>query len=91
MKKLKPSHREKKRYLLISGKGAEKEKIEKSILDYVGILGFAKASPQIVKKNKNKMILAVNRGELDKIKAGFLMSGEDIRVQKVSGSIKKLK
>lgn len=87
MKSLKPSHRERKRYLLIEK--ADRQEIEKAILDYIGILGYAKASPRIIKQEKNKMILAINRKELDKIKAAFLFC--DIKVKKVSGSLKKLR
>jgi RNase P/RNase MRP subunit POP5 len=89
MKSLKPSHREKKRYLLLEGNTDEKT-IEKTILDYIGILGYAKASPKIVKKGK-KAILAINRKELDKVRAAFLLSGKKIKIVKVSGSLKKLK
>lgn len=88
MKKLKPSHREKKRYLLLEGEISEKN-IEKAILDYIGVLGYAKASPKIIKA-ESKVILAINRKELDKIRAAFLLAGK-IKVLKVSGSLKKLK
>ncbi len=91
MKHLKPSHREKKRYLLLEGKDADKKKIDESILEYVGILGYAKAFPKIVAKSENKVILAVNRKELDKIRASFLLSEKEIKILKVSGSLKKLK
>lgn len=91
MKSLKPSHREKKRYMLIEGRDASKEIIEKTILDYIGILGFAKACPQIVKRSKNKLILAVNRSEISKVRASFLLSGKRLQIKKISGSLKKLK
>ena len=91
MKSLKPSHREKKRYLLLWGKDTSKENIERAILDYIGVLGFAKASPQIVKKTAKGLVLAINRKELDKIRASFLMSGKDIQVKKVSGAIVNVK
>ena len=91
MKSLKPSHKENKRYLLIEGKNASKEKIEKSILEYTGILGFAKTSPQVIKKTARGLILAINRKELDKIRASFLMSGKKLEIKKVSGSLKGLK
>ena len=91
MKKLKPSHREKKRYLLIEGKDATKEKIEKAILDYIGILGFAKASPQIIKKTGNKLVLAINRGSLNEVRASVLMSRKKLKIIKVSGSLKNVK
>ena len=91
MKSLKPSHREKKRYLSVEGKDANKKEIEKVILDYIGILGFAKASPQIVKKTTKGLILAVNRGEIDKIRAAFLSSGREIQIKRISGALKKVK
>jgi RNase P/RNase MRP subunit POP5 len=90
MKALKPSHREHKRYLLLSGKDANKKEIDESILKFIGILGYAKASPQIIKNEGNKLVLAVNRKELDKIKSSFILSGKDIRVENVSGIIHNL-
>ena len=94
MKALKPSHREHKRYLLISGRDASKENIEEAILKFIGVLGYAKASPQFVKADKpglkDKMVLAINRSELDKVRASFLLSGKDMRIERVSGIIRKL-
>jgi RNase P/RNase MRP subunit POP5 len=82
-KNLLPSLREKKRYLLLGN--VSKEKIERAILDYVGILGYGKASPVFVKAG----VLAVNRKEVEKIKAALLLAG--IKVKKVSGTLKSLK
>jgi len=94
MKPLKPSHREHKRYLLLSGKNVSSKDIDEAILRFVGILGYAKASPQIVKDAHNRfgsrVILSVNRSELDKIKASFVLSGKDIHIDRVSGIIGKL-
>ncbi len=87
MKKIKPSHREKKRYLLLEN--TDKKGIDEAILNYIGILGYAKASPQIISRRENKLILAINRKELDKIKASFLF--HDIKIKKVSGTLKKLR
>ncbi|MFH1307393.1 MAG: hypothetical protein ABIH72_00900 [archaeon] len=84
-KKLKPSMREKKRYLLLDGSPSKKE-VEKAILDFIGILGYAKSGIEFPRKN----IIAINRKEVDKIRAALLLSG-NIRVKKVSGSLKKLK
>lgn len=91
MKALKPSHREKKRYLLISGKDASQKDIEEAILKFVGILGFAETCPQVVKKLEGKIILSVNTKSLEKVRASFLLSGKDIKIEKVSGILKKLK
>ena len=90
MKPLKPSHREKKRYLLIKGKDAKKEKIDETILEFIGILGHAEASPVIINQGKNQVILAVNTKSLNRIRAGFLLSGKDLSIIKVSGTLKKL-
>ena len=90
MKALKPSHREHKRYLLLSGKDATKESIEEAILRFIGVLGYARACPQIIKETKTGLILAINRQELDKIRASFILSGKDIQVKKVSGMINRL-
>ena len=90
MKPLKPSHREKKRYLLIKGRDANKKDIEETILEFIGVLGFAEASPQVIKSSDDKIIIAVNRNSLDKIRASFLMSKKNIEIVRVSGSLKKL-
>lgn len=92
MKPLKPSHREHKRYIFIEGKDATKQEIEEAILKFIGVLGFAKASPQIIKSEKNPsaLILSINRQELEKIRASFILSGKDIKIKKISGILNKL-
>jgi RNase P/RNase MRP subunit POP5 len=93
MKLLKPSHREKKRYLLIQGKDSEKKIVEEVILEFIGVLGYAEACPQFIKSSENKegkIILAVNRKSVDKIRASFLMSEKDLKIIRVSGTIKKI-
>jgi len=91
MKSLKPSHRERKRYLLIKGKDADWKIIEKVILEFVGILGFAEISPNLIKKSKDSLVLVINREGLDKIRAAFLVSRKDLQIVKVSGSVSKVK
>ena len=88
--KIKPSARTKKRYLLIDGK---KDEIEKAILDYIGILGWVRASPIFVRlKDENKgIILAVNREEINNIRAAFEILPYKIKVLRVSGTLKGLK
>ncbi len=90
MKPLKPSHREKKRYLLIKGKDANKHDIDEAISDYLGALGLAEASPKMIKSSDEKIILAINRQMLDKVRASFLISKKDLDIVRVSGSLKKL-
>lgn len=87
MKSLKPSHREHKRYLLIKGANANKKIIEEVILEFIGVLGGAEASPQFIKENNNSVVLAINRDSLDKIRTSFLMSKNDLKIVKVSGSV----
>lgn len=92
MKALKPSHREKKRYLLLFGKDAIEREIDLAILKFLGIFGYSKICPQIVKmqKPKNGLVLAINHSELNKVRAAFLLSGKDICIKKVSGILNKL-
>jgi len=80
-KKLKPSHRENKRYVLFEGK---KEDAEDAILKFIGVLGYGKAGVVFVGDN----ILAVNREEVDKVRASLVLAG--IKVKRVSGTIKGL-
>lgn len=87
MLKLKPSAKLKRRYLLINGR---KDDIEKAILDYLGILGWVKATPHFVKKTQKGYILAVNRKELDKVRGAFAITADKIQVLKVSGTLKGL-
>lgn len=80
-KKLKPSHRENKRYVLFEG---SKEQVEEAILKFIGVLGYGKAGIVFLGNN----ILAVNRSELDKVRASLVLAG--IKVLRVSGTIKGL-
>ena len=90
-KPLKPSHREKRRYLLISGKDANAKAIEAAILKFIGVLGYAKAAPMAVKKLGKKLILSVNRKALEQVRAALSMSGKDMKIEKISGVIGKVK
>ncbi|NCO11807.1 hypothetical protein GW924_04400 [Candidatus Pacearchaeota archaeon] len=86
--KLKPSAKMKRRYLLIRG---GKKDIENAILDYIGILGWANSSPYFVGQKGKEWILAVNRKELDRVKASFAVYPEKIEVIKVSGTLRGIK
>lgn len=83
--KLKPSARENRRYMLINGNN---ENIEKAILDYIGILGFAKSGYMFVKKVNGKVVGAVKREMLNDVHASLAMAG--LNVEKVSGTLKGL-
>jgi len=88
MLKLKSSARIKKRYLLLSNK--DEVEIKKVILDYIGILGWAKASPVFIKNKKFNLILAIDRKELDNVRAAFEVSDKNIKILRVCGTIKGL-
>ena len=87
MLKQKPSARIHRRYLLIEG---SREKIEKAILDYIGMLGWAKAAPVFVKGVGKKNVLAVERASIDSVRGAFAIAADDIQVLKVSGTLKGL-
>ena len=90
MKSLKPSMRENKRYLLIRGENLRKN-VKRAILEGVGVLGLSKAGFSWIKAGKDLAIIAVNREALNEVRASFAISHEKISVEKVSGSLKKLK
>ena len=90
MRHLKPSARENKRYLLIKGK-ILKENIEKSILDFIGILGMSKVGLSWIKSNTNSAIISVNREMVDSVRASFCVWPEKIEVAKISGTLKGLR
>ncbi len=85
MKALIPSHKEKKRYLLLEGKNL-KINVEKAIKEFTGIFGLSESSPKWIKEN----ILSINRKSLDKVKASFAVYPEKIEVKKVAETLKRL-
>jgi len=84
--KLKNAERDNRRYMLIQER--DNEKIEKAILDYIGILGFAKSAYIKVLSENNQTISAVRREELEKVKAALALAG--INITKISGTLKGL-
>jgi|TARA_Y100000034_G_C6746901_1_gene331767 RNase P/RNase MRP subunit POP5 len=89
LKSLKPSQRENKRYLLVKGRNL-KGNIEKSILDFVGILGMSKTGLSWIKTRKDFVIISVNREAVNEVRASFAVWPEKISVEKVSGTLKGL-
>lgn len=86
--KVKASEKIKKRYLLIDGR---KEEVERAILDYIGILGWARAGVVWVDvRGSDKRVLSVERGEVMNVRAAFEASGAKIKVIRVSGTLKGL-
>jgi|TARA_Y100000310_G_C20416177_1_gene684429 RNase P/RNase MRP subunit POP5 len=90
MKSLKPSAKENKRYLLVTGKNLNKN-IEKSIIDFIGILGMSKVGLGFIKTGKDYSIISINREMVDFVRASFCVFSEKISVEKVSGTLKGLK
>ena len=90
MKSLKPSMREKKRYLLVEGKNL-KENIEKALKDFLGVLGMSKLGLGWIKTEKNSAVISVNRESTDKVRASLAVWKEKMTVKKVSGTLKGLK
>ena len=90
MKTLPSTLRENKRYLLIRCKNP-RQVIEKTILEFIGVLGYAEASVKFIEVNGEKAIIAVNREALNKVRAAFASSNENIKVERVSGTLKGLK
>tara|TARA_Y100000034_G_scaffold130603_1_gene189428 strand:+ start:28 stop:303 length:276 start_codon:yes stop_codon:yes gene_type:complete len=90
MKSLKPSTRENKRYLLVRGKNLKKN-IEKSILEFIGVLGLSKVGLGFIKTEKDSVIISINREMIDSVRASFCVFSEKISVEKISGTLKGLK
>ncbi|RMD46214.1 hypothetical protein D6829_00075 [Candidatus Pacearchaeota archaeon] len=85
--KLKPSIRDRRRYFLVKAKDDE---IKKAILDYIGVLGFAKSAYMGVKTNKFKgfFVGSCLAKSLEDVRAALALKG--INIEKVSGTIKGL-
>jgi len=90
MKPLKPSMRERKRYLLVSGKNL-KENIPKAIKDFIGVLGMSKTSLSFIKSEKDFSVISINREMLDKVRASLCIWPEKMSVKMVSGTLKGLR
>jgi hypothetical protein len=86
--KLKPSARDKRRYLIISEKS--NLKIENAILEYIGVLGFAKSAYMKVNTEKfsGKTVGSCLSLGLNDVRAALGLAG--IKVEKVSGTLKGL-
>lgn len=85
MKLLKPSMRERKRYLKLKGQFTRQE-VEEAIIRYIGILGYSRASPMWISKG----VLAINRESLEDVRASLALV-EGVEVEKVSGTLKGLR
>jgi RNase P/RNase MRP subunit POP5 len=83
--KMLPSLKEKRHYLVI--KPGNKEKIDKLLLDFLGVLGYARAGPQFIESRKEYVILSVVRKYVKEVKSALVQS--DFKCVGVSGTIKK--
>lgn len=84
---LKPSLRNDRRYIIVLG---SKSSIESAILEFIGVLGWAEASPVFVSEKEDKIIVAVNRQALIKVKAALALAKDSLKVLRVSGTLKGL-
>ena len=89
MKALRPSLRENKRYLFIRGTDVRRT-AEQAILDFVGVLGYAKASPGWIKGEKDSAILSINRESLEVVRAALVLGEKPLVIERVSGTLKGL-
>jgi len=84
--KLIPAARDNRRYFYMNSE--DKGKIEKAILDYVGILGFSKSAFMFVETPEKKVVGSCLRESLEDVRASLAFAR--IKIQKVSGTIKGL-
>ncbi|MCH7850884.1 MAG: hypothetical protein IH845_04550 [Nanoarchaeota archaeon] len=86
--RLKPSARDKRRYFLTTSANS---KIEEAILEYIGVLGFAKSAYMKVstKEFSGKTVGSCLTKSLNDVRAGLSLAG--ISILKVSGTLKGLK
>lgn len=84
MFKLSHLQRFNRRYLLVKGTIPN---ARQAIIDYVGILGWARASP-VFMNHKLGTIVAVNRSEAHHIRAAFALAPHSLPVLAVSGTLK---
>jgi len=80
--KLIPSQRDNRRYFFMNSE--DKDRIEKSILDYIGVLGYSKSAFMFIEQN-NKLIGSCLREGLNDVRASLAWKG--IKIQKASGTI----
>ena len=84
--KLLPSARDSRRYFLMNS--SDRKKIEDAILDYIGVLGFAKSAFMFAENPNGKIIGSCVREKLEDVRASLAWKG--IKIQKASGTIKGL-
>lgn len=63
-----------------------REDVERAVLDYIGVLGYAKAHPVFI----SDKILAINREMINDVRGAFVLT-QNIEIIRVSGTLKKLR
>ncbi len=81
--KLRPSVRDKRRYFIVSTKN--NRKVEEAILEYIGVLGFAKSAYMFVKKRGEHLVGSCLRESLNDVRASLAFKG--LKIDKVSGTL----
>jgi hypothetical protein len=86
--KLRPSARDKRRYFLVRARNGN---VENAILDYVGILGFARSAylKVVTKDFPGKLVGSCLVKSLDEVRAALAFAG--ISLERVSGTLKGLR
>ena len=87
MLSLKSSARDSKRYILIKG---IRSSVEKAILEFIGVLGWAEASPVFLTERVNEIVVCVNRKTLTNVMAALALAKDTLTVLRVSGTLKGL-
>ena len=99
LKPLKPSLREKKRYLVLEVLSQNKvrddfyEQLVDEVNDNLGLFDAANAGLMLIKNHKNKGMLKVNHKYVDKVRVALMLSSLEpdymIRTLGVSGILRK--
>ncbi len=84
MLKISSTLRLNRRYLLVH---ASERQVREAIIDYIGLLGWANASPVFIEHSQG-LVVAVNRETVVNIRAAFALAAHDISVLAVSGTLK---
>jgi len=84
--KLTSTLREKRHYVII--KSMDVTKLKNILLDYLGIINYAKAGPKLIKLN-DKIAISIERDFVNIVKVALSLS--NIKVLFVSGTLKKAK
>ena len=93
LKRLLPTLKDKKHYVVFSVDATDKkdatDKLDKAVLDYLGILGYAKSGVFFIDFNseKQKAIIAVNRKFVSDVKASLVFAR--FKCLGVSGTLKR--